>query len=113
MRPIFFILISFAVLIVVVLSIAVITKPKKQVSISDDSAISQKAVELYQKTKEQGADFSNGPCLGTIDYYAIDIAHIPREVVDEKSENQCPDYINGKLKHFVELTPFGTIIRVK
>lgn len=113
MRPIFFIIFCVSVLIVALLAITTVPKSNSDKIVKDDSVISKKALELYQKNKAQNVDLSNGPCLGTIDNYAIDIAHTPREEVDDKLENQCPDYNNGKLKHFVELTPFGTIIRVK
>jgi len=100
-------------MIVTLLAITTVSRSNPERIVKDDSAISKKALELYQKNKAQNVDLSNGPCLGTVDNYAIDIAHTPRQEVDNKLENQCPDYINGKLKHFVELTPFGTIIRVK
>ena len=113
MRPIFFIIFCVSVMIVTLLALTTVLRSNPDKIVKDDSVISKKAVELYQKNKAQNVDLSNGPCLGTIDNYAIDIAHTPREEVDERPENQCPDYNSGKLKHFVELTPFGTIIRVK
>lgn len=113
MRTIFFILISALAVIVIVLILTAKTQPNNPAPIADNLDISKKAVEMYQKAKEQGVNLSNGPCLGVIDGYAVDIAHLPREKVDDLPENQCPDYNNGKLKHFIELTPLGTIIRRK
>lgn len=113
MRTIFFIFISTLVIVVIVLLFLAQKPLDNSRPISDNSDISKKAVEMYQKTKEQGVNFSNGPCLGAIDGYAVDVAHLPREKVDDLSENQCSDYNNGKLKHFIELTPLGTIIRIR
>jgi len=55
-------------------------------------------------------DFSNGPCLSEatlswdVNDWVCDIAHNPRQAVDNIKENQCYDY--GTIaNHFVELTP--------
>ncbi|TSC92687.1 MAG: Uncharacterized protein CEN89_524 [Candidatus Berkelbacteria bacterium Licking1014_7] len=74
----------------------------------------QKVLNLYQKAKEQGTDFTNGPCLGTIDSdWVADIAHSPRQDGDDLPENQCPDFREGKANHFIELDPKGEIIKVR
>lgn len=75
--------------------------------------IEQKAISLYLKNKKANINFTSGPCLGTVDGYAVDIAHSPRQAIDDLPKNQCPNYVNGKVTHFVELTEGGSIIRVK
>lgn len=75
----------------------------------------QKAQELYQTQKEEGTDFSSGPCL-TNDLqpgWVADIAHNPREPVDNLPENQCSGFREGNTHHFVELDPEGNFIRAK
>jgi hypothetical protein len=55
---------------------------------------------------------TNGPCLGLIkpDWVA-DVAHDPRQPVDDDPANQCPEYRSGEVGHFVELDPEGNYIR--
>lgn len=61
-----------------------------------------------QEALRQGLNLSSGPCL--LDPIAksdwvCDIAHQPREAVDNLRENQCNSWHNGTAKHFIELTP--------
>lgn len=59
-------------------------------------------------------DLTNGPCLGKIkNDWVLDIAHLPRETVDNLPENQCQDFLLGSAHHFVEMTPRGEIIIIK
>lgn len=70
------------------------------------------ALNLYLEKKRQGVDMSNGPCLGKIaDDWVLDIAHNPRQPVDNKPQNQCQDFTEGKAHHFIELDPEGKLIR--
>lgn len=68
----------------------------------------------WEEFRGEGVDLSPGPCLGLIgpDWVA-DVVHDPRQPVDDDPENQCMEYQTGKVKHFVELTPDGTVVRVK
>lgn len=68
----------------------------------------------FEEVRGEGVDLSAGPCLGVIgpDWVA-DIAHDPREPVDDDPANQCAEYREGKVTHFVELTPEGKLIKVK
>ena len=43
--------------------------------------------------------------------WSVDVAHDPREDVDNQSSNQCQAYRQGKTHHFVELDPNGNLIR--
>jgi hypothetical protein len=51
-------------------------------------------------------------CLGLIEGYAIDIVHVPRTSEDDLTENQCKDFRNGTVSHFVELDNNGSIVRI-
>lgn len=42
-----------------------------------------------------------------------DMAHDPRQEVDERPENQCEAYRSGEADHFVELDPAGNVLRVE
>ncbi len=70
------------------------------------------ALNLYIQKKQDGLDMSSGPCLGNIaNDWVLDIAHQPREAVDEKPENQCAELRNGQAHHFIELNPDGKLIQ--
>jgi hypothetical protein len=78
-----------------------------------------KAVEgaetVYQQQKNEGVDFSKGPCLTNdlMTDWVADIVHSPRQDIDNLPEYQCIAYVEGRAHHFVELDPFGNLIRVK
>lgn len=69
------------------------------------------ALNLYIQKSQEGVDMTNGPCLGKIgEDWVLDIAHKPRLAVDDKPENQCADYLSGKVHHFIEFNPNGQLI---
>jgi hypothetical protein len=75
------------------------------------------AKQAYQKAVARDEDLDVGPCIaeelpGLPDWVA-DVAHDPREAVDDESENQCQRYREGEASHFVELTPEGELIRAE
>lgn len=73
----------------------------------------QKAKALLNEEKDIGTDLSSGPCLGKVaDDWVLDIAHNPREAVDDKPENQCMDYNDGDVHHFIELDQNGEVIKI-
>jgi len=69
------------------------------------------AMELYNKSKESGMEF-NYQCLGSVGDYAVDIVHVPRTEEDNLPENQCQDYKEGKVHHFIELDKDGNVVRI-
>lgn len=73
----------------------------------------RKARELYEQKKAEGMDFSNGPCLSEeiIPDWCVDVAHDPRQPIDNLPMNMCPSYQQGLVHHFVELDPNGNVIR--
>jgi hypothetical protein len=81
-------------------------------------AIGQAQV-AFQQAKVAGQDLSAGPCIaeslpapGLTDWVA-DVAHDPRQPVDDQPQNQCQRFRNGDAHHFVELTPTGQLIRAQ
>lgn len=62
---------------------------------------------------EEGIDLSNGPCLSNsiAPGYVCDVAHDPRQPVDDLSENQCSAYRNGTASHFVEVDENCNLIK--
>ncbi|OGD88425.1 hypothetical protein A3J17_03825 [Candidatus Curtissbacteria bacterium RIFCSPLOWO2_02_FULL_40_11] len=76
--------------------------------------ILKNALNLYSQKKQEGQDFSSGPCLGQIaEDWVLDIAHNPRLEVDDKPQNQCADFREGRVKHFIELDPEGKLIKAQ
>ena len=65
-------------------------------------------MNLYKKNK--GVIFNN-QCLGECYGFVVDIVHVPRIDEDNKIENQCEDYRNGKYNDFVELGLNGDVVR--
>lgn len=72
--------------------------------------VAEKCISLC---KQQSIDLSNGPCLSNkIEKdWVCDIAHSPRQQVDNLPENQCSAFREGKANHFVEVTPNCELIR--
>ncbi|MDP2683810.1 MAG: hypothetical protein Q8P20_02025 [bacterium] len=82
---------------------------------ADKDLATAKAQELYRAAIYNGDDLSNGPCLSNkvLDGWVADIAHNPRQAVDDLPENQCLAYRAGTAKHFVELDLEGNLIRAE
>jgi hypothetical protein len=75
------------------------------------------AEDAYAQAVEDGTDLSSGPCIAEelpgVQGWAADIAHNPREPVDDEPANQCASFRSGEATHFVELTPDGDVIRAE
>jgi hypothetical protein len=79
-----------------------------------DKAIAAAKFLYAGKVKE---DLSSGPCLSEglpgVSDWAVDIAHDPRQAVDDQPANECASFRDGETHHFVELTPDGQLIRAQ
>lgn len=74
-------------------------------------------MQAYHDAKAKGTDLDRGPCIaeelpGLPDWVA-DVAHEPRQPVDDDPANQCQRFRNGEAHHFVELDPSGQLIRAQ
>jgi hypothetical protein len=69
------------------------------------------SLEKFNSFTETGEEI-NSQCLGTCNDYAVDIIHVPRAAEDNLAENQCEEYSNGDVSHFIELDENGEIVRV-
>ena len=75
------------------------------------------AKQSHEDAVSRGQDLDVGPCIaeqlpGLADWVA-DVAHDPREDIDDEPENQCRRYREGEASHFLELTPAGQVIRAE
>ena len=82
------------------------TKSDREIAIENCKRICENKLSAKE-------DISNGPCLSnnvTVDW-VCDVAHSPREEIDNLPENQCSAYRAGEAHHFVELDPNCNLIR--
>ena len=83
-------------------------------SLSEPELAVQKAQEIFYQLKGQGVDMSDGPCISEnlMPDWVADVAHNPRQAVDNLAQNQCQNFRNGIAHHFVELDLDGNLIKV-
>jgi len=121
MKKFAFLLAIFPFLIVVG-SISCAPKYTPSVSINVNESIIRRtdreraiieAQKIFVKQKAEGVDMSAGPCLSNeiIPDWVADVAHWPRQEVDDDPANQCSAFREGKAHHFVELDTDGNFIR--
>ena len=78
---------------------------------ADDATVAR-AQQAFARAQARGVDMARGPCLGVIEPgWVADVAHDPRQDVDDDPANQCAAYRNGTADHYVELDPTGEYIR--
>ncbi len=87
---------------------------KPGLSLSADRAVNQ-AKEVYEEKKNLEVDFTSGPCLTNdlLPDWVADIAHNPRQKIDDLPQNQCQAFIEGRATHFVEMDAKGNILQVR
>ena len=104
-----------ALLIFLVLVLSPIFFHLKSKSNEKEIAI-QKCIEECKNAMIRGVDLSNGPCLlesiAGLNDWVCDVAHSPRQPVDNLPENQCSSFREGRAKHFVEVDTACNLIRV-
>jgi hypothetical protein len=75
------------------------------------------AKAAFAEAQSSGMDLSRGPCIAQrlpgLPDWAADVAHDPRQPVDDQPRNQCTSFREGQTHHFVELTPDGRLIRAQ
>ena len=89
-----------------------VTPVSQGLQIEDE--ILKNALNLYAQQKQAGIDLTNGPCLGkATNDWVVDIAHNPRQEIDDKPQNQCAEFREGQARHFIELDLDGNLIRAE
>jgi hypothetical protein len=88
-----------------------------QVQQSDRDKAVDEAQTAFSQVQAAGQDMSAGPCIseslpGLPDWVA-DVAHDPRQPIDDEAANQCQRYRSGQAGHFVELNVDGRLIRAE
>ncbi len=85
---------------------------KKQ---ADKTLAQIKCQELCQdKLATNGQDFELGPCLSNeiIPDWVCDLAHSPRQAIDNDPANQCANFRSGQAHHFVEVDGNCNLVKV-
>jgi len=81
-----------------------------------DRAVTE-ARQAYAEAQRTGVNLERGPCIAErlpgLDDWVVDVAHDPRQPVDDDPANQCRRFRAGAAHHFVELTPEGEVIRAQ
>jgi len=77
------------------------------------SAASARCQQKCMDLADTNMDFSPGPCLddAIASDWVCDMAHNPRQAVDDNPANQCPSFGNAA-HHFVEVNENCRILRV-
>jgi len=82
-----------------------------------EDAAKDLCIRLCMSRSFVAGEAESGPCLSddnagwTIDDWVCDVAHSPRQAVDNEPANQCQAYREGRASHFVELDPQCNLIR--
>ena len=109
-------LVILSLIVVILTSLITYTlNSDKQLKKSEIDVAVNQAKYLYQMKIERNGDLSNGPCLSNalMPDWVADIVHSPRQEMDDSPENQCPAYLEGRARHFVELDLNGNLIRAR
>jgi len=95
-------------------NISITNTPSATRELSESDIAVQKAKAIFQELKDRGVDFSSGPCIAEnlMPDWVADVAHNPRQPVDNLPQNQCQNFRNGKANHFIELNPSGDVIKI-
>jgi hypothetical protein len=95
--------------------IAFIFAPRP-LQVSDADRAMYACIFLCKSWRDQGMNLDNGPCLSSgsdaweLDDWVCDVAHWPRQAVDNQPGSQCPEY-GETASHFVEVSPACDFIR--
>jgi hypothetical protein len=85
---------------------------KKQ---ADKTLATIKCQELCQNAiASSDQDLDKGPCLSNevIADWVCDVAHVPRQPVDDEAANQCSAFRTGQAHHFVEVDGNCNVLKV-
>ena len=106
-------LILLTIFIIIIIFISGCSEQKTITSDKD------KAIDACKKEcnllLSQGKDLSIGPCIlnpiNDVPDWVCDVAHEPRQNIDNNPENQCSVFREGTAHHFVEVTPNCELIQ--
>lgn len=100
---------SKLIVILLLLAMVLISGCIGQEEVTDKERAKSACIDECNSRLDAGEDLSNGPCLlnpipDALDW-VCDVAHDPRQLIDNQPENQCSAYREGRAHHFVEVDP--------
>ena len=106
---------AFVIIVAGITLLSNVDFQKDYITKDEISTAVNQARYLYQLRKEEGLNFSEGPCLtnALMPGWVVDIVHNPRQEIDDLTQNQCAAYKEGRAEHFVELDLDGNLVRVR
>lgn len=106
-------------LFVLIIGIFLVSGCPKQEQITkaaNQQPIVNACIQACKDAQTAGKDLAAGPCLmdpaSQDNDWVCDIAHDPRQQIDNIQENQCRAYRDGMAHHFIEVTPTCEIMRI-
>ena len=88
---------------------------KTKLDLVDPQLARVKCQELCRAEVAKGTNLSSGLCLGNplaaLGDWVCDVAHNPRQAVDNLPEHQCSAFREGRAKHFVEVDEECNVIK--
>jgi len=100
----------------IILCVILVSGCVRQDEISLEEQAKSTCIDLCEKYKDL-VDYTNGPCISDnsldweVEDWVCDVAHSPRQNVDNLPENQCIAFRNGEAHHFVEVDPDCNFIK--
>lgn len=101
------------ILFVLLASIFLSGCPSSPSEQSEQQQATDVCIALCQQAVAEARDLSDGPCLSNeaIEDWVCDIAHSPRQDIDNLPENQCSAFRDKTANHFVELDESCKVIQ--
>ncbi|MFH1424655.1 MAG: hypothetical protein ABIG20_03140 [archaeon] len=105
---------TFAIVLILVILMSGCISAKEKIPAPVEDA-KQFCITACIRSMADGTLTEAGPCLNQeiAEDWVCDIAHSPRQAVDDLAENQCESFINGETHHFVEVTTSCAFIRAE
>jgi hypothetical protein len=102
----------FALLIVLVLVVVGVVGYYYYIGWKETETAKEACIKACFEAKSGERNLNDGPCLSNkiIENWVCDVAHSPREPIDDVEENQCIEYRKTAF-HFVEVDPNCNFIR--
>jgi predicted small lipoprotein YifL len=108
---------SLFIAVVLALPLAGCGSKGSNVSPSGSERAVDEAQAAFRQAQSSGVDLSTGPCISeslpSLPDWVADLAHDPRQPIDDEAANQCERYRSGEAHHFVELNIDGQLIRAE
>jgi uncharacterized protein YceK len=104
-----------SILIILVFAVTLLSGCVGQETRTYSEEVTSACVDECKAWLNAGKDMSNGPCLlnpiKDMPDWVCDVAHSPRQSVDDNPNNQCSAFGEGRANHFVEVNPNCELIK--